>query len=205
MGSATKILNRPNMNHEINESKYSIALQDAMMELLGERWDGTAGLFTTNRYTGSVLKKAVKKIQIRLEEITATDDRLSNSCLSQIKCLESEIKKFSQNKDNLKDNLLDITAHLLTLIALLIGYDYCKGIPNRCVIYYQTKEQQEIDNRFLRKNNPPLEDESKYYQLVEIATILQKKGYSIIHIADIMNRRKEIVRHWLNNSIELKK
>lgn len=179
-----------------NKPNYCQSLQFAMMELYGKNWDGTAGLFTTNRFTANALKKAVRKIRNRLEQIITTDDRLRMRVADQIAALEANLKTFS----NGHSNLLEITAELLTLIALLIGFDYYKGIPNRYLIYYQTKEQQETDNRFLEKNSPALDENSEYGERVKIASMLQRKGYAIIHIAKIMNRPKEHVRHWLRNA-----
>lgn len=184
------------MGNTANESNYSIALQFAMMELCGKKWDGTAGLFTTDEYIADALKKAIEKIRTRIEEIAATDDKLRISCQSQITCLQSEIKKYSGGKGN----LLDIAAHLITLIAFLIGFDYWRGIPNRSIIYYQTKEQRERDDNFFYKNSPPPEDKTVFYQLVEIASMLHKKSYSILDISRIMKRPTDQVRHFLKHS-----
>lgn len=181
------------------DPNYSLPLQFAMMDLVGKKWDGTAGYFTDNRVVARALKEAIRKIRARLDQILTTDDRLRMLCFDQTDALESEIKSFSHGQDN----LLEVVAHLLSLVAFLIGFDYHKGVPNRQVIYYQTKDQQEIDNRALLRSSPTLDEKSEYYQLVEIATLLRDRQFPLVHIAKIMNRPRADVKHWLNQSERL--
>ena len=182
-----------------NPYHYSLALEYALLEFYGHKskWHGRAGSFQNVKYVREALLATVIKIRKRVAEIITVDDRLLTTTNVTIDAIEIEAKALS----NERNSLLEIVAHLLHLIAYLLGYDWLKGKPNRHVIYYQTADQKWIDDtaqhpdtmHFASRNK---EDVKRY----EIVNTLFEDEFRVAEIARIMRLPVSLVRDMLIHS-----
>lgn len=179
-----------------NQYHYSLALEYALLEFFGHnsKWHGRAGGFQNVKYVREALLATTTKIRKRIEEIITVDDRLLTTTCLTIDAIASEAKALSYERNS----LLEIVAHLLHLVAYLLGYDWLKGKPNRHVIYYQTADQEWIDDtarhpdimQFTSRNR---ETDKRY----EIVNALFDDKFRIAEIARIMRLPESLVRDML--------
>jgi hypothetical protein len=123
----------------------SLELEYALAEFFGHesKWYGTAGAFGDPASVSEALLAATLKIRARLKEIITTDDRLLLTTTITLDAIEQEAKSLRQDSNN----QLELIADLLHLIAVLLGFDWQAGKPNRHIIYFQTADQEWIDDK----------------------------------------------------------
>jgi len=178
-------------------------MEYSLREFFGyqSKWDGTAGGFGSAKYVREALLAIVKRIRKRLEEVITTDDRLLITTHMTLDALENSAKALQDNQWS----LLEIVAHLLHLIAYLLGYDWLEGKPNRHIIYYQTADQtwnddvaQHPETRQFKAQNK--EDIKRY----EIVNTLFDEKFRIAEIARVMKLSEPLVKDMLISSGKVK-
>jgi hypothetical protein len=191
-------------NQNSNPFHYSIALEMALQEFFGHesKWYGSAGGFQNPQRVQEALVAVTTKIRKRLNEIITTDDRLLTVTNSIVDVLASQSKAMSVDNNN----FLEIIGSLLSLLAHLLGYDWLKGKPNRHVIYYQTAEQQWIDDvaqhpdtmNYLSRNK---EAQKRY----DVVCSLYDEGFRAAEISRIMRLSEPLVRDMLADAGKIKR
>lgn len=132
------------MNEKGERFKYNMDFEDALRNLLGEKYYGYAGVFRNARVCKKCLRRAIRRIRRRLNEIVTTDERLVLTTSITLGRLESNVKATSEKNNN--DWF--IIANLLELVSLLLGYDWGDGKVHRHVIFYQDKQQEVEDYKY---------------------------------------------------------
>jgi hypothetical protein len=164
---------------------YSLDLELALRELFGSEseWSHSAGSFSDVAEFRNALLKASKKIRKRLSEIVTRDDRLLLTTSLALDAIEREAKQSSEDGAN----NVEIIAHLIHLVAYLIGYDWLRGQSNRHIIYFQTSDQEWIDDSLrhteVKTYSSQLKEQNKR---AEIAALLYDENYRVAQIARIM-------------------
>lgn len=173
---------------------YSMELEMALLDLFGEKskWAGLAGGFSNVALVREGLKSAIDRIRNRIEQIVTTDDRLLLTTSSCLDSLEREIKGLKEDSNN----ELEIIAHMLNLVAHLLGYDWLMGEPNRHIIYYQTTEQEELDDRKRHSGEGPV-GKLEFEKRLEIITNLYDQKMRVSQIARIMRLSEPMVKNIL--------
>ncbi len=178
-----------------NKFHYSSQLESAMRQLFGLRgkWGKSAEYFSEPKYIREALKDAIAKIRKLLDNIITADDQLLLITNSTLDTLEREIKKLEFDSNN----ELEIIAHLLSLVADLLGLNGFDGKVNRHVIYYQTLEQIQIDDAKRHKGDYDF-GKPEYPKFLrkreEIMIMLHEQGLSVEKIAIIMKLSSNNVR-----------
>ena len=175
---------------------YSLELEYALADFFGHdsKWYGTAGAFHNPARVREALLAATSKIRARLEEIITADDRLLLITSVALDAIEREAKQLRADSNN----QLEIIAHLLHLVAHLLGYDWQAGKPNRHIVYFQTADQEWIDDtaRYpdtMRPSATQLESQKR----LEIASIPYDQNLRIAQIARIMRLSESMVKDLL--------
>jgi len=187
-----------------NPFHYSIAFEMALQEFFGHesKWYGSAGGFQNPQNVKDALIAVTTRIRKRLNEIITSDNRLLTVTNSIVDALEGQSKLLSADNNN----FLEIIGLLLSLIAHLLGYDWLKGKPNRHVIYYQTAEQQWIDDvaqypdtmNYLSRNK---ESQKRY----DVVSSLYDEGFRAAEISRIMRLSEPLVRDMLADAGKIKR
>lgn len=177
-----------------NRFHYSLELEYALRELLGDKVRNHAGAYTMPKNVCEDMLAAVEKIRQRIENIVTTDDRLLLTTSLIINNLEKKIKaiKIENNND------LEIIASLMDLIARLLGFDWERGIPNRQLIYQQEEEQRDFDYANINPNDWGNNQTVK--KRIEIVGMLFDQGIKIAQIARIMRLTNISVKSLLHHS-----
>lgn len=126
------------MNEESERFKDNMDFEHALSNLLGKRYYGCAGAFSSPKISKEFLRRAIRRIRRRLNEIITTDERLILTTSITLDRLERRVKTTSEKVNN--DWF--IIANLLNLVSLLLGYDWVDGDVHRHVIFYQDKQQE---------------------------------------------------------------
>jgi len=130
---------------------YCVELEYALSELLSSnsKWNGLAGSFSNHVRVRHAVLDASRVIRIRLSSIITADDRLRLTTETHLDAIDTLAKGLKSNGVG----LLPLLANFIHLTALLLGYDWFAGKPNREVVYFQTLEQQLKDDM---ESDPPL-------------------------------------------------
>jgi len=171
---------------------YCLELEHSLNELFGagRRWDGAAGAFQDAAMVRKGLLAAANRVQRRLDDILTADDRLRLTTSIEIEALKKEVRQLREGSNN----ELEVIAHLLSLVGYLLGFDWYLGNPNREVVYFQTAEQQALDDAKRHPKEPyPLEFEKR----VEIAGSLYDEGLRMVQIARIMRLSEYVIKGFL--------
>jgi hypothetical protein len=171
---------------------YCLSLEYAMAQLYGMdgHWYGTAGSFHSPTRVRAAVRAAAKAIRRRVEGIATADDRLRLVVNSTLNSLEQSASDISNNGAG----LLEVVAHLIDLAAILVGFDWMSGKPNREVIYHQTSEQQLVDDR---RRHPPKTSEEWMLDFAErkqLVIALHAKGLRAAQIARVMNQPESRIK-----------
>lgn len=175
-----------------NRYHYSAKLEWALLELLGEKskWSDMAATFKDVSKVREALLQATKKIRSHLEQIITADDRLLLTTSITLNSIEEEIRNLTEESNN----ELEIIADLLHLIAHLLGYDWNMGETNRQVVYFQTAEQERIDDM---KRHPNQIQGLEHEKRLEIAMNLYDQKLRVAQIARIMKLSEHVVKDML--------
>jgi hypothetical protein len=187
---------------ESNPYHYSLQLELALAEFFGyeSKWNGSAHSFENVRYVRKALLAVVTKIKKRIAEIITVDDRLLTATNVTVDAIEGEAKILS----NEQNSLLEIVAFLLHLVAYLLGYDWLRGKPNRHVIYYQTADQELIDDKAQHPDAMNLASKNKEdYKRYEIVNELYEEKFRVAEIARIMKLTEPMIRDMLKDAGKL--
>ena len=180
---------------ETERFHYCLDLESALTQLCGisaER-SFSAGLFHDPAQVKRALRTAIKKIRSRLNQITTVDERLRLTTSIALERLEDETRKLSRTSDN----ELEIIAHLIELIALLLGFDWEMGKPNREVVYFQTFEQQRIDDIKRHPDGPNLTGIFRLKKQRELICGMYQEGLRVAQISDVMTLSESMVKDTL--------
>ena len=166
-----------------------------MRQLAGPRsgWYQTAGCFDHPEFIRRALRKAVAKVKKHLDNVLTADDSLLLIANSTLDRLEGEIENLQ--RDSYSE--LEIIAHLLSLIADLLGLDGFEGKSNRQVIYYQTLEQIQNDDAKRHRGDYAfgMPEYPKFLEKrAEIIAMLFRQDLPIAQIAIIMKLSDRSVR-----------
>ena len=176
-----------------NRYHYSAKLEWALLELLGEKskWSGMAVTFQDVSKVREALLQATKKIRSHLEQIITADDRLLLTTAITLNSIEEEVGNLTEESNN----ELEIIADLLHLIAHLLGYDWLTGETNRQVVYFQTAEQECIDD--MKRHPNQIHGKLEYEKRLEIAMNLYDQKLRVAQIARIMKLSEHVVKDML--------
>ncbi|TKB67412.1 MAG: hypothetical protein E8D52_12620 [Nitrospira sp.] len=174
---------------------YCTDLELTLIELLGPkgRWNGLAGAFQNHQQVRRAILDATQAIRKRLMNLITADDRLrltTDIHLDQIERLAKDLKADGQG-------LLPLLGNFIHLTALLLGYDWLAGKPNREVIYYQNREQQIIDDEQRHPNSNFLMGKIEHDTRVTFIKDLHSKGMRISQIARVLNQTETFVKNVL--------
>ena len=117
---------------------YNLELENAMRNLFGDRYYGTASGFFQPKTVQKAMLQAIKKIGKTINKIKA-DPRFYVRANADLEILEHEL-----NQMTVRNNDWKIIAHLLDLISTLLGYDWGEGKQYRKPKYYQTPTQKRM-------------------------------------------------------------
>ena len=176
-----------------NRYHYSAKLEWALLELLGEKskWSGMAAMFQDVSKVRGAFLQATKKIRSHLEQIITADDRLLLTTSITLNSIEEEVGNLTEESNN----ELEIIADLLHLIAHLLGYDWLMGETNRQVVYFQTAEQECIDD--MKRHPNQIQGKLEYEKRLEIAMNLYDQKLRVAQIARIMKLSEHLVKDML--------
>jgi hypothetical protein len=175
---------------------YSLDLEYTLLELFGKnsKWDGCAGAFQDVAIVRQAILAATFKIRSRIVDIVTADDRLLLITSLALDGIEREAQELRGDGGS----LLEITAHLLALVAYLLGYDWQMGKPNRMVIYCQTSDQQWIDDtNYHPEAKNPSHSRAEFDKRLELVCMLNAQKLRIPQIARIMNLSETNVKNLL--------
>jgi len=176
--------------------KHNLILEYVMQDLFGRKhYGGMAGAFADPAYCKECMQRAVKRIRKRLDEILTMDERLRQITGIILGRLENHAKEISKEVNN----DWDIIAHLLDLIAHLLGYDWLDGRVHRHVLFYQDKTQEQVDWK-MRKGTREYYDllrleEKRRYMLVNFLKKNKIPKYQIAKLLGITVRRVNRILH----------
>lgn len=182
----------------------SMELEWTLLEFFGHNssWYGTAGSFNDPKRVREALLASTSRIRARLGEIITMDERLLLITSSALDEIEGEARKLRTNSNN----QLEIIAHLLNLIAYLLGYDRQSGKPNRHVVYFQTADQERIDD--ITRNPGVPHFSSAQFELEkrrEIVCMLYDQQIRVAQIARIMRSSEPMIRDLLMHAGKMKR
>jgi hypothetical protein len=178
------------MNEKDARFKDSMTLESALMNLLGKKYYGSAGVFSDPQICKKFLLRAIRRIRKRLNEIVTTDERLLFITNITLDSLEHNVKTTSEKKN---DDWF-IIADFLYLVSLLLGYDYQDGKVHRHIIFYQNR-MQETEN-YIKKVGRAFWDEFPKGDLrikYEIVYLLKKRKLPNNQIARILTISDKLV------------
>lgn len=175
---------------------YCMALERAMCELFGgkSRWYNSAGSYQEPKHVREALLAATTHIRKRLEDIITIDARLEASVAATLDGLEAEIRKIGKQQ-----NQIEITAHLLRLVAYLIGYGRLAGKPIRQVVFFQTADQARYEDQLMRKENPLEAHAFEVAKRREVVRLLHGQGLRVTQIARVMKIAEHLVKDYLQD------
>lgn len=179
---------------ESKRFKYNDHLEKALRNLLGEGYRGSAGTFTSPKQCKKVLLRAIKRIRKRIDETAPYDERLLLTTSLDLDRLEKNVRttSFEVNNDWF------IVGNLLSLISLLLGYDWDEGNVHRHVFFYQDRQQEVEDHiKIARQKFWDEFPEGDWRIRYEIVYALRKKNTSIEQIARVMDMSDKLVRRIL--------
>jgi hypothetical protein len=79
-----------------------------------------------------------------------------------------------------------------------LGFDWYRGKPNRQVIYYQTSEQELLDDRERHLGEISFRaSKNEFQRRVEIAALLHGQGYRVAQIGRIMRLSEPTIKDLL--------
>ena len=125
-------------NEKVERFKYNMDFEHAMRNLLGKRYYGSAGVFADSKICKQFLRRAIKRIKRRLNEIIVSDERLMLTTSITLDRLEGYVRETSEKVNN--DWF--IISNLLNLVALILGYDWVDGEVHRHVFFHQNRAQE---------------------------------------------------------------
>lgn len=169
---------------------YCLELEYALNELLGSKskWNGLAGSFHNHLRVRHAVLDACKVIRSRLNNILTADDRLRLTTEVHLEAIVRLAKAL--NSDGV--GVLPLLANFIHLTALLLGYDWLAGRPNREIIYFQTLDQQLKDDMERHPASPM--GRLEYRERVKIVTDLHSEGLRISQIARVLNQTEHRIK-----------
>ena len=174
---------------------YCVELELALTELLGPKgkWRGLAGAFKNHLRVRSAILDAIRVIRKRLDSILTADDRLRLTT----DCHLDEIKRLAKILNADAGGILPLLANFIHLTAVLLGYDWLSGRPNREVIYYQTLAQQIIDDEGRHPNSNFLMGKLEHECRIAFTIDLRSRGMRVSQIARILNQPESFIKNIL--------
>lgn len=169
-------------------------LELAMCQMFGfeSRWYHSAGWYSNPANVRDAMLAVTKRIRARLDDILTIDARLADVTSSILDDLEAEARNIGKYH-----NQLEIIAHLLTLIAYLLGYARMTGKPLRQVVYFQTPEQARLEEHLAQVENPWEARSLEMAKRREVAQMLHAQGLRQAQIARILKEPEHRVREYL--------
>lgn len=166
-----------------------------MLELLGPRgrWSGLAGAFQNHRQVRRAIIDAARIIRKRLANIVTADDRLRLTTDVHLDEIERQAKELQADGRG----ILPLLANFIHLAALLVGYDWLSGKPNREVIYYQRLEHQIVDDEQRHPNSNFFMGKIEYETRVRYIKDLHSNGMRVSQIARILNQTETFIKNVL--------
>ncbi len=176
--------------------KYNMDFEFALCHLLGDKYYGTAGAFSDVETSKAYLRRAIKRIRKRLNEINTMDERLLVTTSIALTNLDENVKLTSEKVNN----DWSIISNLLKLVALLIGYDWHDGKIHRHIFYHQDR-QQEIEDHKNQIGDSAFWDEYRgdtriRYEMVYLLNERKLPKYQIARVLNISTYRvTKILKH----------
>ena len=174
---------------------YSAGLELALEQFYGHAssWYGSAGSFQNPLYVRKAIIAATRAIRRRLQELLTADDRLRLTTALTLDGIERDARLLSATHNN----VLDLLGRFINLTAYLLGFDWLLGKPYRQVVYFQTLDQQRIDDRMRHPASPYEQAMLERDKRVGIASRLFDDGIRVGQIARIMNLSETITKDLL--------
>lgn len=95
------------------------------------------------------------------------------------------------------EGIVPLLANFIHLVALLLGYDWFLGKPNREVVYFQTLIQQIADDEGRHPNSNFLMGRLEHECRVEFIKDLYSKRMRVAQIARVLNQTETFVKNVL--------
>ena len=174
---------------------YSLELEYALLTLFGERsrWDNMAAAFQNPKFVREALLASVRRLRSRTRQLITSDDRLLLTTSIALDSLEAEAKRLT----SASNNQLEIIAALLSLVVYLLGYDWLSGSPNRQVVFFQTLEQQILDDQHRHSATSPGSIMTEFQKRLEAVTRLHDEGFRPPQIARILLMSEQLIKQLL--------
>jgi hypothetical protein len=171
---------------------YCLQLEYALADFYGHDgpWHQSAGSFNNPTRVRAALRGAAKAIRKRLDSIITADDRLNLLVDSQLASIERSTNRIKKGGSG----LLEVLAGFISLNAALLGYDWKKGVPNREVVYFQTKAQQSIDDLHRHPQTAYPVGKMEHEMRTAIVQELYAKGVRVSQIARAINQPESRVK-----------
>jgi hypothetical protein len=169
---------------------YCLELEDVLNELIGpkSKWNGLAGSFSNHLFVRHAILDASKVIRSRLNRIITADDRLRLTTEVHLDAIDKLAKGLKSDGIG----LLPLLANFIHLAALLLGYDWLTGEPNREIVYFQTLDQQLRDD--MKRHPAGLTGRLEYSGQVKIVKDLHSEGLRVSQIARILNQTEHRIK-----------
>ncbi len=168
-----------------------------MREFFGvnSSWYHSAGSFSDAKEVRRAINAVAKAIRRRQKTVRGVDARLALRLDLELEQLTAAAKGVKQNGVG----LLEVVAHLIELCAVLLGYDWQVGEPNRELQYSQSIEQVAVDDM---KSGGRVYEHAKGIESkrAEVIVHLHGTGSSHAHIALVMNISEQVVKDVLVRS-----
>ena len=169
---------------------YCLELEYALNELLSSKskWNGLAGSFSNHLCVRHAVLDASKVIRSRLNRIITADDRLRLTTEIHLDAID----KLAKGLQSDGVGLLPLLANFIHLTALLLGYDWLAGKPNREIVYFQTLDQQLKDDMERHPAGPM--GRLEYSGQVKIVKGLHSEGLRVSQIARVLNQTEHRIK-----------
>lgn len=171
--------------------KYNMVFEMAMLNLLGGHYYHCAELFREVDYSKKYLRRAIKKLKKRVNELITHDERLLTQCESILSSIDDLAKETSEDVNN----DWEIIGNLILIVSKLVGYDWVDGKIYHHAFFYQDLSQEfdsEGHKRGLKNVYQELIESRKYQY--KIVNSLNEKGLSMIQIGMILNISRNRVK-----------
>jgi len=182
--------------------KYNHEFEWALCNLMGLKYVNTAGAFSDVKYCKDMLRRAIRRIRKRLNEVITNDERLLMTTSMVLDRLDEIIKGTSEQVNN------DwyIIANLLNLVSRLLGYDWEDGKVYRHIIYYQDKKQEIADYKKAFGNRAYYEEFWGDLRIrFETIYFLKKRELPKNQIARVLNISENLVTKILKRIDDIEK
>lgn len=153
------------------------------------QWNHAAGSLETVAEVKRALRSVVSALSRRIARLEGVDARLAQRAEHEIEDLRFAISKIKRDGSGLPL----LVARLIRLLAVLLGYDWMQGKPNRQLRYSQTVEQVALDDRKASGQNAYLQHKGIEERRARAIEQARSAGWSVPQVALVFKVSEEFV------------